>query len=353
VKIAITADIHLKTDREYPERFNALKNILDQLVDEGIRDLIIAGDLFDINSQNYSLFDELCKEEKYRGIDFYLIPGNHDSSITSKYFTADNIKIFDKPSFQTFGDSGCIFFFIPYLTGKSMGETIAKYREDLEGQWILIGHGDYLAGVKDPNTYEKGVYMPLGRSDIEYYAPLMVILGHIHKKVEAGRVYYPGSPCSMDINETGRRRFIILDLGDMSISERTVNTDYIFLNEKLIVLPTENEFDDIENKIAGLIESLNLSGEETAKVRLRLKVKGYTSNRKKLKDILMESLSDFSFYNDEEPDISEVSLFDDPERTGIVGRVKEKIDSLQEDCGYSQEKKNMILEQALGIILKE
>jgi DNA repair exonuclease SbcCD nuclease subunit len=65
MKIAITADIHLKNKEKYPERYNALKNILDQLIESNINNLIIAGDLFDINSQNYSVFDDLCKQKKY------------------------------------------------------------------------------------------------------------------------------------------------------------------------------------------------------------------------------------------------------------------------------------------------
>ena len=52
MKIAITADVHLKTGQEYPERYNALKDILDVLANEDIHTLIIAGDLFDAGSQN-------------------------------------------------------------------------------------------------------------------------------------------------------------------------------------------------------------------------------------------------------------------------------------------------------------
>ncbi|HEY0090572.1 MAG TPA: metallophosphoesterase, partial [Candidatus Lokiarchaeia archaeon] len=111
MKIAITADIHLKTNKEYPERYNVLKNILDRLLEEGITSLIIAGDLFDIKSQSYSLFEELCKQEKYCQIQFYVICGNHDLAINPKYFTASNIKIFNEPEIMTFGDSGVNFFF--------------------------------------------------------------------------------------------------------------------------------------------------------------------------------------------------------------------------------------------------
>jgi len=128
MKIAITADIHLKTNKEYPERYNVLKNILDRLLEEDIASLIIAGDLFDIKSQNYSLFDELCKQDKYSQIQFYVICGNHDLAISPKYFTAGNIKIFNEPEIITFEDTGANFFFIPYLLGKSMGEVMAGYK---------------------------------------------------------------------------------------------------------------------------------------------------------------------------------------------------------------------------------
>ena len=105
--------------------------------------------------------------------------------------------------------------------------------------------------------------------------------------------------------------------------------------------------------MAGLIKSWNLGKKEIPETRIRLKVKGYTSDRKKLDSILKESLSMFTFYNDEETDTTEVMLFNDPERIGIVERVKEEIGRLEENAGYTQEKKDGIMEQALHILLKE
>lgn len=354
MKIAITADVHIKTNKEYPERFNALKNILDQLLKENIDNLIIAGDLFDLESQNYAVFDELCKDKKYSDIKFYVVPGNHDLNINSKYFTSKNINIFSTPKVVTFNNSAFSLFFIPYIPGKSMGEVMAAHKEIIPESWILIGHGDYLSGIREINTYETtGVYMPLARSDIEYYNPSKVILGHIHKKTGMGKVLYPGSPCGMDINETGKRSFFILDLNDLSITEKTVDTEYIFFNETLIALPTFNEFDYTRNKIKEIVKGFNLSKDEISKARIRLKVKGYTSDKKKLETAIKESLADFSFYDNEGPDLSEVSLFNDPERINIVERVKEKIDLLDKNSGYTQVKKDKILEQALSVILQE
>ncbi len=353
MKVAITADLHLKTKVENTERYNALINILDQLLSENINNLIIAGDLFDINSQNYSIFDELCKQKKYNQINFFIIPGNHDSGIKSKYFTANNIKIFNEPTILALGDPAINFFFIPYILNKPMGEIIAIFKDTLIGTWLLIGHGDYLSGTRDLNTYETGIYMPLSRTDIEYYEPTKVVLGHIHKKSDIGKVHYPGSPCGMDINETGKKSFLILDLNSLDISEKMIKTDYIFFNETLIALPTSNEFDYIDNKITDLISKWNLRKDEIPKARIRLKVKGYTSDKKKLESFIKEKFKLFTFYNDEEPDLTEVSVFSDPERISIVDRVKKEIDDLEKNLGYTQVKKDYILEQALHIILKE
>jgi len=353
MKIAITADVHLKTGQEYPERYNALKDILDVLVKEDIPILIVAGDLFDAGSQNYAVFDELCRDKKYAGIDFHVIPGNHDSSLGPRHFAAPNIRIYNEPALVSVGETGPGFFFIPYLTGRSMGEVIAKHKTSLPDRWILVGHGDYLSGTRDPNNYEPGVYMPLGRSDIEYYNPARVILGHIHKKMDTGKVCYPGSPCGMDINETGRRSFIVLDTSDLSIIEKIVSTEYLFFIENLLALPTSNEFEDIKAKIGSFIKDWGLNSLEAPKARVRLKVKGYTSDKKMLETIIKQSFEGFQFYNDEGADLAEVSLFNDPERVSIVERVKEKVELMSRDNGYPQQKRDLIMEQALSIILKE
>jgi DNA repair exonuclease SbcCD nuclease subunit len=52
--VAVTADLHLTERETHPERFDALDNILEQAVREGIGTLIIAGDLFDEDCRNYS-----------------------------------------------------------------------------------------------------------------------------------------------------------------------------------------------------------------------------------------------------------------------------------------------------------
>jgi len=351
MKIAITADVHLHSKEAYSERYNALVNILDQMITDKIKILVIAGDLFDKESQNYSEFDELCKLEKYSEIKFYIIPGNHDSGIESKYFTSNNVQIFNKPKILQLGEPPLNFFFLPYVLDKSMGEIIAEYKNNLPEQWVLISHGDYLSGIRTPNPYEPGIYMPLSRTDIELFNPIKVILGHIHKKMVIGRVYYTGSPCGLNINEIGKRSFLIVDTNNLDIATKIVDTDYIFFNETLIALPTIKEFDYIKNKISDMIKKWEISESDIPNVKIRLKVKGYTSNKKQLLSVIKDSFTNFAFYEGEEPDLTEVSIFNEPERIQIVEQVKEKIEKLKLDDEII--KKEDILEQVLHIILKE
>lgn len=379
MKIAITSDIHLKSissktaqlppegiaesAMQNPERFNALRNILEQMLEEQISHLIIAGDLFDQKSQDYSVFDLLAGQPKYSEISFYIIPGNHDPLISGKHFTAKNIQVFNEPEITAFKGSQVQLLFVPYMPGRSMGEVMAGYIEKNREEslapgssWILIGHGDYLGGNAEPNIYEKGIYMPLSRRDIEYYGPAKAILGHIHKKMQAGKVIYPGSPCGMDINETGKKSFVVLDLNDLSIAEKTIDTDVIFINEAIVMLPAENEQAYIEERIEELIKNLDLNREEIGKVRLRLKLSGYSRDKNRLEKIIKNCLAGFTYYDASGPDLSEVFLFEDIERISIVQRVKDKIELISKEGSQnniSQEEKKHILEQAMHLILKE
>ena len=353
MKIAITSDVHLKTKKESPGRWNALRDILDKMLSENIKILIIAGDLFNEESQNYSEFDEFCRNPEYTGrrIKFYIIPGNHDPSIKQQYFTSDNITVFDKTTIFSLGEPPVTFSFIPYLPAKPMGEVLAENSKSLPGTWLLIGHGDYMAGLRNPNPYEPGIYMPISRNDIQYYNPAKIILGHIHKRINFGKVYYPGSPCGLDINETGKRSFLILNTGTLEITEKAIDTDFIFFNETLISLPAAGEFDYMKKKIQEMIDSWSINKNELSKVIIRLKIKGYSSDRSRLFEVIKKTLKDFTFYNNEEPDLTAVSIFNDPERITIVEKLKGKIEKLEWTDEIAS--KEDILEKALHVVLKE
>ena len=98
--------------------------------------------------------------------------------------------------------------FLPYRHGRSMGEEIEPFANQLvDEDWLLLSHGDWSGGLRKPNPHEPGIYMPLTRKDIELYKPSCIVLGHIHIPMDLPPIHYPGSPCGLDITESGKRRY--------------------------------------------------------------------------------------------------------------------------------------------------
>jgi exonuclease SbcD len=351
LRIAITADNHLTSYQDHPERYHALENILGQIISDQIQNIIIAGDLFDEVSQNYIEFDNICKDQRYKEINFIIIPGNHDSQISEDLFTAKNINIINEPQIRSFDSTGLKFLFIPFQKKANMGEYIAPFASDLpHNQWILIGHGDWSKGLHEPNPCEPGVYMPLTRTDIELYKPAEVILGHIHKPIDEERVHYVGSPCGLDITETGYRRFLVIDTDIGSITSPVVNTDVIFFNESLTILPLRDEKEYLKNQIEAKISRWNLWEADKSKVRIQLKIQGYTSNRNELMEMIQKLFGEYAFYNDKEPDTSNIFVSKDIELSDIASRAFDRIEEVDWFSDGEQPEKDQVLMEALKVL---
>lgn len=352
MKLAITADVHLKTKSETPERFNALENIFQQIKQKQINTLIIAGDLFDKEFFNYSEFDSLCR--KYEEIQIIIIPGNHDYQIEKRFFTSSNIEIIRNKEIKEI--SGLYVLFIPYEPASSIDEALAEigHHKKLPERWILIGHGDYITGNRELNPYEPGFYMPLTFKSISRYTPLKAILGHIHKPSEFGKVIYPGSPCGLDITETGKKSFLVYDTNSNCLERVFVQTEKIYFVESLLMLPFEKETEYLTIKINKMIESWQLTKDELKKVVLRLSLKGYTKDINETVKILNNLISEcgISLYEPEGIDISGIKIINDVEieRLYLTEKVREKIENLSLDNFITSKEK--LLEKTMELILK-
>lgn len=353
MKIAITGDVHLTRKSEHPERYNAIENIMDQLIANNIDNLIIAGDLFDADTNNYSEFESFCSAEKFKDLKIIIIPGNHDHRLEQKYFTYSNITILDKPEIIKFGSSNLQVMFLPYQLNETMGEGIARNISKIEDEnWILISHGDYMDGVRVPNPYEPGIYMPLTRKDVEQFKPSKVILGHIHKSMDSPVVYYTGSPCPLHIKETGYRSYLLLDTEELSVERHEIKSNIIYFDDVCIVIPRDDEEKYIEELVESIIENWDLNPDDINRVVMRLKVRGYINNKLELKAVLDRKLSAIKYYNDEEIDLSEVSVPTDLERIDIVNKVMDHIDSLEWEDSQLDPSKEDIKISALKTIFE-
>jgi len=349
MKIAITADVHLGGKKEYPERYNALENLLKTVDQEKINTLIIAGDLFDETYRNFAEFDKLAS--KYEHVSIHIIPGNHDMLIDDKAFTANNVIVYTVPTVKQFDISGLVFFLVPYQKDLLMGEVIASSLEHLPvNKWILIGHGDWESGIKASNPHEPGVYMPLSSRDIASFKPAYVFLGHIHKPMDEKPVCYPGSPCGLDITETGRRRFIVFDTENQSINPVSVDTDALYFSETFSIYPIQDEESYIRSQIKERTKSWGIREQEKKKVKIRIKIRGYSSNKKRLNEIVEEEFRGFTFYDADGIDLKEVFLSENYEQEEIARKTAEKINMINWPTGENQPTHDDILFHALQTI---
>ncbi len=347
MKVAITADLHLKTKDDCPERYNVLENIIQVLEADNIDNLLIAGDLFDKDFHNYTEFEKLCKSHpKTR---FHIIPGNHDANISGKSIVADNINIYDETTIVDIGSTNILF--VPYEEQVSMGEKIAGKEEEIKDkEWVLIGHGDYYGGEKEPNPLEPGTYMPLSRETVLTFRPRAVFLGHIHKPVNWQNVYYAGSPCGLDISEVGKRRFLVYDTESRSVMPIFVTTDTIFFEETFILVPFDNEVPFLKKEIEERITSWGIAPEDYSKIVVRVSAIGYSKDRGVVLSTLKEALDQFQYYKNEGPNIDNLFISVDHQLNAIAERTLKLIDEL--DCNFSEGEpdRNMVKMQALNVI---
>jgi len=330
MRIAITADFHLREKDETPERYKTLENMLASLERLGIRKLIICGDTFDKGFSNYSDFEKSCGN--HPEIEVLLIPGNHDAQIEQRFFASRQIRVFDKPAVESIDDFTVVF--IPYKEGQTMDMHVAQVKGSacLPEKWILIGHGEYITKNRVVNPAEPDAYMFISGAAIEEYKPAKVILGHIHKPSEIGRVVYPGSPYPIDVTETGKRRFIIYDSQTNQVEEVAASTDRIYFVESIMIFPGEREVDHALEKIDAAVTKWNLSEDELKRVRLRLHVIGYCTDKPKLEEALRDRLEErgIELYEKDGLDLSDlrVAVELDEEKRAILDKASGLLDEL-------------------------
>lgn len=362
MKIAITADVHL-VPGEKPERLNALSNIFEQLEAEGIGVLIIAGDLFDEDVRELKDFEELCR--KHRAVKVHVIPGNHDPSLSSGDFTSEtseNVTVHDTVDLEEL-DENCTtpFLFVPYCEEKNMGEQIVEKKPQLDevrGKWILVSHGNFMGGVKERDPYETGIYMELYQKDLDIFRPKTSFLGHIHLVADLppgdlrGEVVYPGSPCGLDISETGRRRFLIYDTENEALESRDIKTDVLFFKESFLVIPGEDEISRLQEEIEERIRSWDLGSSESEKVLVRVEARGYARNRKEISEVLRSGFSAFRIDGDKGPDMEAVqSDGSDDALAKVAAETLKAIDELDWDFSDpSEPDRDEVKEEALHAI---
>lgn len=222
MKFAVTADVHLSRygqdkiilESGLPERLDSIKKALYEIaeycIENDIENIIIAGDLIHNKSIIYTVAQDLIIEyfERFSGITFWVIDGNHDitsksSESVSALRSISNIKNVNWiPWNESLVQHDILF--VPY--SHQIVDIIKKSESK-----ILISH----FGLSEAQLSNGlSIMTNLKMSDLKKYQ--LVILGHYHKPQEIIKddlqVYYTGSPIQLDWGEKGEeKRFLVFD----------------------------------------------------------------------------------------------------------------------------------------------
>jgi DNA repair exonuclease SbcCD nuclease subunit len=247
-----TADLHLKKEEE--KRTEILKLLIEEAKKLEANYFIIAGDLFDSDTDATILRPKLKDIFNNVNMKFLVIPGNHDlNSFSKDYDYGQNvIQLINKP-FEIIEIDGLKICGVPYQKKKFV-ECIKNIPSDID---ILICHGtlydeSFIFSLLDD---EETQYMPIYPANLEDIARY-VAMGHLHSRsietdYKTTKVVYPGSPIALDTKCTSERKFYFLDINKKKLQTKPIKLEFSpFWTEKEFCL-----FPGIESEILEEIES--------------------------------------------------------------------------------------------------
>jgi exonuclease SbcD len=231
-KFIHAADIHLDSPLRGLSRYEgapvdsirgatreALKGLVQTAIEEKVAFVVIAGDLFDGDWNDYNtglFFAGQMSKLRENDIRVYYLAGNHDatSRITKTLKMPDNVHRFSpsRPETITLKDIGVA------LHGQ--GFSRPDIRENLAVHYPPAKEGFYNIGVLHTGiTGREGheLYAPCKIQDLTSKAYDYWALGHIHKReilLETPLILFPGNIQGRHIRETGPKGCTLATVGD-------------------------------------------------------------------------------------------------------------------------------------------
>ncbi len=272
MKILHTADVHLKKGEE--KRLQIFDGVLRKAAEMGVDCFVIAGDLFDSDTDATQLRNTVRKMFESVKYTFLIIPGNHDMrSFGPEYDYGKNVVQLTESPFSCYEMEGMKFCGVPYGERK-FSDSI---RDVPKGVDVLIAHGtlydqSFIFSVLEDIETE---YMPIYPAQLEGIARY-VALGHLHSRnielrYNRTQVVYSGSPSALDTKCVVPRYFytIEIDGSEANVSKHRVENAPHWAEKEFFVFP------DIEEKIIGDIESF-LGEIDGSTAMPNIFIRGYT-----------------------------------------------------------------------------
>lgn len=245
MKIIHTADLHLESKMESnldrdkallrrEELLETFERMVHFAADEGVRVILLAGDLFDKpNIRKTAIRLVLDQVIEHPDIDFLYLRGNHDCGDFDSELLSDeapdNLRLFREDEWTSYSYENVV------ISGREITESNQKTLSaslilDPSNFNIVMLHGQ----ESDYEGNDKTIKIHLGAFQnkfIDYLA-----LGHIHsyKKErldDRGEYCYPGCPEGRGFDECGKKGFVVLDIEDGKCTSEFVSLSKRGLHE--------------------------------------------------------------------------------------------------------------------------
>jgi DNA repair exonuclease SbcCD nuclease subunit len=349
LKILHTADIHLgakfsglgnKGASQREQLRTTFKKIIATAIDERVKIVLIAGDLFDSNQQpqgNIDLVIEQFNLLNQNNIPVCLIPGTHDSLDSSSIYRkvdfegkCSNLKIFadESISCKEYPSLDLTIYGKPNLSNRSYISPLKGLKPSTSSKFhIAMAHGSFYIPGKAAEDDHVFRLEEVKASGMNYLA-----LGHwheIYKCSEEPLAWYPGPPEWIDQNQKQRGAVLLvslLDSGEVKVEHKKLGL---------------RDYNEVEIEVSGIqdIEKLKARISEGANQNLvrRATLKGLRDaelivNPEELETELGEKFFHLSVMDKSHPKSGEVT--EDEERlirNRFIKLMKRQIEGLEGD----------------------
>ena len=289
------ADIHLDSplrglesyeDAPVDEIRNATRRALDNLVtlavEEEVRFVLLAGDLYDGDWKDYHtglFFTERMGRLKRQNISVFVVSGNHDaaSRISPHLHPPDNVTIFStrKPETRLLEDIGTAISGQGYAS-RAITENLVQHYPQYHPGYFNIGllH-TALNGREGHEPYAPCSLNDLKSKGYDYWA-----LGHVHQREVISKdpwVLFPGNLQGRHIRETGSKGASLITVENGQVSDVTHHDlDVLRFCTALVDLSHVNTIDAVHDPVRQTLESIQAQSDERI-LAVRLELTGESS----------------------------------------------------------------------------
>jgi DNA repair exonuclease SbcCD nuclease subunit len=288
IRLLHTADLHLDSPlrslalrddrlRDIVETASrtALSRLVDRAIDEEVRALLIAGDLFDGRERSartgaflVATFDRL----RAAGIDVFAIRGNHDAEnpVSGTMTWPDNVRVFDgRGGRARLGETDIWVHGVSFGGRHAPDSLLPKFGPPVPDAVNIGLLHTSLAGAPGHDAYAPCSVAELCAHGFDYWA-----LGHVHARaVHAERpwVVMPGMPQGRDIGEAGPKSATLIEVTGGAVAAREVPTSVAEFRRVAIDVTGAGDETEIRRRLrAGLEEAARDSRSDAAILRLTL-----------------------------------------------------------------------------------